>query len=286
MGFFLFLNMIFKYALSMDSKLKQIGTSTTQVSKEISADSLIKIELLFGEQVEVLEEGERTKIRTVNSDAYEGYLDAHHLVDCFENTHRVSVRSAPTYYTASFKNPTEGEPLYLNSLVRVVDSKETPEGLLHKLEGNGWVFASQLVEKTHRAADYVEECLKFLGDSYGYERRGALIDCSTLVQAGCIAVGIECPYDVKSGQMEKLGEEVPLREELDNLQRGDLIFWTQDKGSHVVIMINEKECLHATIANPYRKALVQPLSEVVHDQARDNNGPITGVRRFPQYGSL
>ena len=272
----------------MSIVIRQIGTSTAQVSKEISKDSLIKIELLFGEQVEVLEEGERTKIRTVNKDAYEGYLDAHHLVTSFDTTHRVSVRSAPTYYSSYFKNPQEAEPLYFNSLVRVVDNKETAEGLMHKIEGNGWVFATHLVEKTHRAADYVEECLKFLGDSYGYERRGALIDCSTLVQAGCIASGIECPYDVISGEMEKLGEPVEYTSDLSNLRRGDLVFWTKSKkeghiASHVVVMLDVVNALHVTIADPYRKALIQPVLDIAHDQAHEHNGSVTMVRRFPDY---
>ena len=274
----------------MKQKIRQIGASTAQVSKEVSPDSLIKIELLFGEQVEVLEEGERTKIRTVNNDAYEGYLGARHLVDAFDATHRVSVRSAPNYYSAHFKNPKEGEPLYFNSLVRITESKDTPEGVMHKLEGGGWIFASHLVEKTHPAVDYVEECLKFLGDSYGYERRGALIDCSTLVQAGCVAAGIECPYDVKSGEMERLGESVEFTSDLSNLRRGDLVFWTESKkeghiASHVAVMVDAVNALHVTIASPYRKALIQPVLDIARDQAHEHNGSVTTVRRFSNYSS-
>jgi cell wall-associated NlpC family hydrolase len=173
--------------------------------------------------------------------------------------------------------------LYFNSLIAVEESAETPEGLMHKVRGSGWVFDTHLRNIGYRAPDFLAECLKFLGTQYGYEKRGALIDCSTLVQAGCIAAGIACPYDVKTGEMEKLGEPVDTTPDFANLMRGDLVFWTQDKGSHVAIMVDETNCLHATIANPYRKALIQPLMDVAHNQARDHNGPITSVRRFPDY---
>jgi hypothetical protein len=203
------------------------------------------------------------------------------LVEPFEPTHRVNVRFAPTYCEPNFKNPAPSEPLYFNSLVAIEKSRETPEGVMHKLKGSGWVFDSQLCAADYRAPDFLVECLKFLDSSYGYEKRGALIDCSTLVQAGCSAAGIPCPYDVKSGEMEKLGEPVEYAADFSNLKRGDLVFWTKDKGSHVVIMIDERNCLHATIA--HRKCLIQPLTTVIEEQARDNNGPITSVRRFPNY---
>lgn len=262
----------------------QIRNSTAQVSRELSPNSLIKIELLFGEQVEALEEkGERVKTRTTNNDAYEGYMDARHLVTPFETTHRISVRSATFYHEADFKNPIEGEPLYFNSLVKIEESTETPQGLMHKVVGGGWLFDTHIVPKEYIAPDFVEECMKFLGTSYGYERRGALIDCSTLVQAGCIATGRECPYDVKSGDMEKLGEPVELTEDLANLQRGDLVFWTEGKGSHVVIMVDSENGLHATIADPYRKCFIQPVKDVAKDQLKTGDGPITAIRRFADY---
>lgn len=271
----------------MESKLAQIGSSTVQTSKEPAFTSLIEIELLFGEQVEVIEEvGERVKIRTINKDAYEGYVGSRHLVAPFDTTHRVSVRAATVYHEADFKNPIEGEPLYFNSLVKIEESTETPQGLMHKITGSGWLFDTHLVPKEHVAPDFVEECMKFLGTSYGYERRGALIDCSTLVQAGCIATGRECPYDVKSGDMEKLGEPVELTEDLSNLQRGDLVFWTEGKGSHVVIMVDSENCLHATIADPYRKCFIQSVKDVASDQIKSKDGPITAIRRFPDYAPV
>jgi cell wall-associated NlpC family hydrolase len=266
----------------MDS-LKQIGTSAVQVTKELAPESLIKIELLFGDRVHVLEqEGERVKVRTDDMDAYEGYMDAADLVDVFAPTHRVSVISAPIYHTPNFKNPQE-KPLYFNSQIKVVESKETSEGLMHKLEGSGWIFDVQIRDIAHNAPDFLAECLKFLGISYGYERRGGLIDCSTLVQAGCVAAGIECPYDVKSGRMEDLGEAVEHDSDLSSLRRGDLVFWTQEKGSHVAIMVDETNALHATTADPHHKTLIQPLAQIAIEQARDGNGPITKVRRFPDY---
>ncbi|MEO6536717.1 MAG: NlpC/P60 family protein [Candidatus Paceibacterota bacterium] len=270
----------------MESVFRQIGVAAAQVQKEPSEESLIKIELLFGERVKVFRvEGEYVEVRTDDMDQYVGFAKNIHLIDTFEPTHRICVRFAPIYAEPNFKKPLSSGPLYFNSRVSVEDTQQTPEGLMCRIKGAGWVFETHLSDIAYRAPDFVEECLKFLGASYGYEKRSSLIDCSTLVQAGCMAAGIPCPYDVKSGEMEKLGEPVEIITDFSNLQRGDLVFWTKDKGSHVVIMVDATNCLHATIADPYRRALIQPLTEVAIDQARDNNGPITSVRRFPNYTS-
>jgi hypothetical protein len=266
----------------MENSLMQIGVPSTQINKEPSDVALIKIELLFGEHVRVLGyEGDWAHVKTHDQDSYDGYMDKADLVDPFEPTHRITVRFAPVYVEPNFKNPSPSAPLYFNSVVTVEESLETPEGLMHKLRGAGWVFDSQLCAIDHRAPDFLLECLKFMDASYGYEKRGAFIDCSTLVQAGCIAAGIPCPYDVKSGEMEKLGEAVELTPDLSNLKRGDLVFWTRDKGSHVVLMVDGKNCFHATIA--HKRALIQPLATVIEEQARDNNGPVTAIRRFRDY---
>jgi hypothetical protein len=261
----------------------QCVVSRTDLKSEPLETSRLKIEILFGERIRVLEsEGPWSRAVTVLGE-YEGYVRTAHFGEPYPPTHRVNERVAVLYNEPNFKNPTSVEPLYFNALVHVEESKETPEGGMHRLRYAGWVFDSQLKPVEYRAPDFLEECLKFLGSPYGYERRGALIDCSTLVQAGCIAAGIDCPYDVKTGDMAKLGEPVRFTEDFSNLERGDLVFWTQDKGSHVVVMLDRENCLHATIAHPYRKALIQPLAQVMIDQARDNNGPVTQVRRFPDY---
>lgn len=264
-------------------ELLQVITSRAHLYPEPTESSRLKIEMLFGERAEILgSERGWTKARTMLG-GYEGYVKTETLGALLEPTHRVSERIAPMYAEPYFKAPLSTEPLYFNSLVTVEEQKDSDEGLMHRIAGYGWVFDTHLRPIGYRAPDFVDECLKFLGTSYGYEKRGALIDCSTLVQAGCIAAGIECPYDVKTGAMETLGELVETDATFSNLRRGDLVFWTKDKGSHVAIMVDEVNCLHATIADPYRKALIQPLKDVAHDQARNNNGPITSVRRFPDY---
>ncbi|MES2225588.1 MAG: NlpC/P60 family protein [Patescibacteria group bacterium] len=267
--------------------LRQVAVSRTHVQPEPIESARVKIEILFGERVQVLEDGtEWVRVCTVLGE-YEGFVRVKDLGEISEPTHRVSELMAPVYNESHFKSPSSAEPLYFNSLVTVEESRDTPEGLMHKLRRTGWVFDTELRDINYRAPDFLLEALKFLGTRYGYEKRGALIDCSTLVQAGCIAAGISCPYDVKSGEMEQLGESVDFAADFSNLRRGDLVFWTQrdeqHKGSHVGIMVDEENCFHATIADPHRKALIQPLTEVAHDQARDNNGPITKVRRFSDY---
>lgn len=264
----------------------QVAVSRTHLNPEPADGARIRIELLFGERVRILEGAEEWSRVITDLGHYEGFVRSDHLTGVFDATHRVCERFAPVYIEPHFKSPSAQEPLYFNSLVSVEERLQTAEGLMFRVQGSGWIFASQVREIDQHAPDFLIECMKFLGTPYGYEKRSMLIDCSTLVQAGCIAAGISCPYDVKTGDMEKLGESVEFAADFSNLRRGDLVFWTKGKGSHVVIMVDEKNCLHATIADPYRRTLIQPLSEVAHDQARDNNGPIMSVRRFPDYSPL
>jgi len=229
--------------------------------------------MLFGEPVELLgEEGEWAYVRTVLG-SYEGFVRTNELGAHVPHSHRVTERMGVLYDEPQFKDPAPDEPLYYNSLITIEDSRETPEGILYKVRGSKWIFDTHIREKEYRAPDFLQECLKFLGTAYGYEKRGALIDCSTLVQAGCIAAGIECPFDVKSGEMEQLGEAVDFKSDFSNLRRGDLVFW---KG-HMGVMLDETRLLHA---NAFHMAVViEPLADAIA-RIEKVAGPVTSVKRL------
>ena len=86
------------------------------------------------------------------------------------------------------------------------------------------------------------------------------------------AAGLDCPRDSDMQQAE-LGGDVPIRDDLDDLERGDLVFW---KG-HVGIMTDGFLLLHA---NAHHMAVVvEPLKAAVDRIARAGS-PIAAIRRL------
>ena len=101
--------------------------------------------------------------------------------------------------------------------------------------------------------NHVDVALRFVGAPYlwgGVESLG--LDCSALVQQALRACGVACPRD--SDLQQTLGAPV---DGLENLQRGDLIFWR----GHVGLYCGDDRMLHA---NAHHMAVaVEPLTEAL-----------------------
>lgn len=260
----------------------QVVTASTGLRREPNDDAALETELPFGEIFDIESEREGWVYGTVRVDGYRGYarlddLSSHLLTP----THRIKEAHVPTYKEASFK---KGRlmTLHMNSLVTVPEGSahrvETPEGVLLQAERGGWIFEDQLRPIHEFAPDFVAEALKFVGTPYEWGGKGAAVDCSALLQTACLAAGIMVPRDCLP-QSEAVGTPIVDLTSDPTLRRGDLVFWTRDKGRHVVIMIDGTHCVHATIAKPHRGVVVQPLSDVIADQRRDGNGEPTIRRR-------
>lgn len=201
-------------------------------------------------------------------------------------TYRVAVPTAILCRRPRFKEAAV-EQLPLNGRVALDQWQDTPEGEMVRVDGRGWGFRDQFVPVDERPRDFVLEAERLLGAPYlwgGMTYAGGL-DCSAVVLNACLAAGIDCERDCVP-QSKTLGEAIDFDPGAPDLRRGDLPFWTGGKkGRHVGIMLNGTDLLHATIAPGIRRVVVQPLAQVIADQSRDENGPITVVRRIPGYGS-
>lgn len=190
-------------------------------------------QLLYGQRFRVLEEHEGWAFGAAARDGYVGYVSAQALARDVEGTHRVAVLGSHLYPAPDLKRR-ERVWLSFGSELRVVSATgeffETAEGL--------FVPKPHLRPLTATFADPVTVAQLFFGVPYLWGGNSATgIDCSGLIQAGCLAAGIACPGD--SDQ-----QEATLGETLDASvppARGDLYFW---KG-HIAWAVDADTLIHA-----------------------------------------
>lgn len=222
-------------------------------------------QVIAGQLVRLLEARDGWAFVQAEQDGYVGYVPLSALCEPVVMTHRVSARSTHVYAQADFKTP-EKEALSIGSLLRIES-----DGERFVETDRGFVPRAHLTEIESKSADPVEVAALFLGTPYLWGGNSAFgVDCSGLVQAGCLACGIPCPGDSDM-------QEAELGVHLDNrtpLQRGDLLFW---KG-HVAWVVDAETILHA---NAYHMAVAyEGLSEAIARIEAQGDGPVTARKRL------
>lgn len=222
-------------------------------------------QLLLGTAVTVYERRGGWAFVQSHRDDYVGYVRESGLTAPVTPTHRVSVPATHAYATESFKSK---DLLHLpfGAEVTVTDERprmfDTPFGFIPK---------KHLRPVDRPFGDPVTVAQLFFGVPYlwgGNSSRG--IDCSGLVQAGCLACGIPCPGD-SDMQRDTLGGPLP---DDAKLKRGDLIFWT----GHVAMMVDAETMIHA---NAHHMAVVyEGLAEATLRISAQGDGEILARRRL------
>ncbi|KPP85885.1 MAG: Cell wall-associated hydrolases (invasion-associated proteins) [Rhodobacteraceae bacterium HLUCCO07] len=222
-------------------------------------------QVVMGQHVEILENGDGWCHVRALADGYVGYLCSSTLGKAEEVTHRVTARSTHLYPEADFKTR---ETAALSHGSRLAVLRE---------EGRFFETRKGFVPKAHVAPldpperDPVAVAARFEGTPYLWGgNSGFGIDCSGLVQAACLACGIDCPGD--SGmQAEALGREIGPGEAL---RRNDLLFW---KG-HVAWVVDEATLLHANVF--HMAVAVEGLGEAITRIEAQGDGAVTARKRL------
>lgn len=221
-------------------------------------------QLLMGEAVTVLGITDGWAEVSAERDGYHGYLPENAL-GTGTPTHRVRARATHLYAEPDFKTP-ERLSLSHGARLTVLSSgarfAETPQG---------HVPLAHLSPLETVESDPVTVAALFLGTPYLWGGNSSFgIDCSGLIQVGCLACGIPCPGD--SGPQEAaLGTILP---EDAPLKRGDLLFW---KG-HVAWVADTDTLLHA---NAHHMAVAyEPITAAIARIKAQGDGPVTARKRL------
>lgn len=254
----------------IESRRMRCAAPAAAIRREPEAVSEQVDQLLFGEDFTVEEVREGWARGRALRDGYEGWVEATALHE---------PAGAPTHAVAALRTYAFPEPdlkstpprLYsMNALVAVVER----EGRFARAEEAGWFFEEHLRPVKAHESDPAAVAERFLGAPYQWGGRESLgLDCSGLVQQALYACGRGCPRD-SDAQAQELGAEIDPGPRLENLRRGDLVFWS----GHVAMMVDAERVVHAN--SHHMAVVVEPLLDVVARMEAAGAGPPAGFRRL------
>ncbi len=228
----------------------------------------LETEALYGETLTLFDEADDWAWVQLHRDGYVGYIPLDAVTrDVVQPTHRVQALATFLYSAPDIKTP----PLMHLAMNAVVAVRSSDDRFAELVQG-GFLIGRHVVELSRPARDFVEIAERFIGTPYLWGGRTRIgIDCSGLVQTAFQAAGLAAPRD-SDMQHAELGDSVLVPEDLEGLQRGDLVFWN----GHVGIMTDGIVMVHANAH--HMTVTAEPLPEAAARIAK-TSGPITAIKR-------
>jgi cell wall-associated NlpC family hydrolase len=251
-----------------EGRRMQVDVPIVSLHKAPDSRSMQLTQALMGEFVNLLAvEGEWAWVQLIR-DNYVGYVIASALTtEMMVPTHRVTVPSTFLYPDANIKS----QPVVtvtMNAMVTVT----IEDGKFSRLHDGRFIYAHHLKPVDEFESDFVAVADMFRHTPYYWGGKSVLgIDCSGLVQISLEACGMTALRD-SDMQEETLGSRLMVND-LENLNRGDLIFWD----GHVGIMRDAETLIHAN--GHHMMVVAEPLKLAV-DRIAERYGQITSIKRL------
>jgi hypothetical protein len=253
----------------VEGKVSEIGTPQAPVRSAPSHEAALQTEALKGERITVYDiDQEGWAWGQLTGDGYVGFVPASALSPCGPPaTHRVTALRTLVFPGPSIKLPPIESLSFGCQLA--ISRVEQPFAIT---ASGGHVPLVHLAEIAAVDADFVAVAERFLGTPYLWGGKSSLgMDCSGLLQLALGACGIACPRD-SDMQEQALGSAIEAPR-LDQLRRGDLLFWR----GHVAIARDEATLVHASATH---MAVVFEPTEAAIGRIRAKEGEVTSVRRL------
>ncbi|MGH6854111.1 MAG: C40 family peptidase [Aestuariivirga sp.] len=252
----------------VEGRLMQMADPLIAIHKAPRFDAMQISQALMGETVRVFEVQEGWAFAQLERDGYVGYVSADALsLNVVTPTHRLAVPLS-FLYTAPDIKAQPAVAITMNAALTITGGDEK----FAQTSDGRFVYRRHLKPVGEPESDFVAVAEMFRNAPYYWGGKSVHgFDCSGLVQLALEACGMECPRDTDM-QERQLGSRLALND-LDNLKRGDLVFWT----GHTGVMLDTRNLLHA---NGYHMmTVVEPLAEAVARIGATGN-PVTSVRRL------